>query len=222
MKGIDIMPIKKAMKKEDMNMKTNTDVGGFDDITKEDLLRQILELKAQLMNNNNNQEQNVAYITSKMDKPCTIIHLLDCPAGLQTTLLVDGKTYTFTKFGEKKTLRFSIMEQLCSKYREYFDRGVFMLGNDCGDVYEEFGIEPDKMPMSVSQYKKMASLPDDEFEKLLTNMNDKHRIQITHEWVTRYYSGDDSYGNIQKINILNKLANGALGNFLEDVMRGRR
>lgn len=216
------MPIKtKAMEKDKSIMKTNTDVGSsFDDITKEDLLRQILELKAQL--DNNKQEQSVSYVTSKMDKPCTIIHLLDCPVGLMTTLLVDGKTYTFTKFGEKKTLRFSIMEQLCSKYRDYFARGVFMLGNDCGDVYEEFGIEPDKMPMSVSQYKKMASLPDDEFEKLLTNMHEKHRIQITHEWVSRYYSGDDSYGNIQKIYILNKLSNGALDSFLEDVMKGRK
>lgn len=182
--------------------------------TEQDLLRQIEELKQQLAQKNEPKEEKIAYVTSQMDRPCTLIHLIECVPGLETTISVAGRDYSFSVFGEKRTFRFEVMEQIVSKYRDYFRRGIFALGDDCNNSYEEFGIDVTHYPMSVEQYRKMESIPTDEFSKIVNSMNFEQRVQLAHTWTQRYSQNKDNYDNLEKIKVLNDAADGLLKDFI--------
>ncbi len=180
--------------------------------TEQELLKQIEELKKQL---GQTEQKNVPTVTiSKMDRPCTLVHLVDRPEGLETTISVAGKDYSFSSFGEKRTLRYEVMEQLVSKYRDYFRRGIFMLGEDCENSYDEFGIDVTHYPMTVQQYRKMETIPLEEFDKIINLMNMEQRLQLAHTWTLRYSQNKDNYDNLDRLKILNDATNGSLHDFI--------
>lgn len=181
----------------------------------EDMIHQILE----------KSENNVVRPTvidgstyvAKMDRPCTLIHLFECYPGLETTIYVNNAPITFARFGEKRTFRFSDMQSIVSQYRDWFARGIFTLGDDCSDFADDFGVAVTKMPMSKETYSKIASLPMDEFENLIKNMNYNHRILVAKTWIQRCEAKTPGYDNVEKIKILNKYTEGFMSKMMKDL-----
>ena len=182
----------------------------------EGLINQILEKSE----NNATRPAVVGESTyvAKMDRPCTLIHLFECYPGLETTIYVNNAPITFANFGEKRTFRFSDMQSIVSKYRDWFSRGIFTLGDDCSDFADDFGVSVTKMPMSKEVYSKIASLPIDEFENLIKDMNSNHRILVAKAWIQRYEAGKPGYDNVEKIKILNKYTEGFMSKMMKDLL----
>ena len=171
------------------------------------------ELIEKLSNNmTTNTVQHIPYEQStyvaKMDRPCTLIHLFECYPGLDTTIYVNNAPITFANFGEKRTFRFSDMQSIVSKYRDWFARGIFTLGDDCSDFADDFGVPVTKMPITQETHKKLASLPNDEFENIVKDLNENHRILIAKTWIQRCEAKKSGYDNVEKIKILNKYTEG--------------
>ena len=184
----------------------------------EDYKKEIDELKQliqTLMQNQQTNQQPVYQTSSVMDRPCTIIHLWECVPGLPTTIYVKGRPYTFEKFGEKRIFRFEDMQEITWKYRDFFNRGVFTLGADCDEMQDDFGVEIMKIPMSKEKYKKIASLPEDEFETIVKNLNMSQKILLAKTWTQRYEQGLPGYNNFEKIAFLNSETGGFLKPVIE-------
>lgn len=176
------------------------------------------------MNASNNQPQFID-TTSKMDKPCTIVHLLECPPGLPTVIHVNGIPQYFTRFGETRTFRFSEIQNIVSKYRDWFERGIFTFGEDIADKQDELGIHVVANQIPVSTYNKIEKLSNDDFESLIKKISDVQRINFVRTWMQRYEAKKPGYDNLDKIRILNKYTkdktlfkNGILNNLLKDVV----
>lgn len=181
-------------------------------------------LQAFLTTSNNNQPQ-IIDITSKIDRPCTLVHMLECPSGLPTVIVVNGLPHFFSKFAETRTFRFAEMQNIISMYREWFDRGVFTLGNDCTDKQEELGIKVVGNQIPISIYNRIETLPNNEFEDLVKKIVDIQRVNLVRTWIMRYQSQQPGYDNLDKIRILNRYTkdktlfkNGLLSSLLKDIV----
>jgi hypothetical protein len=162
--------------------------------------------------------------TSKMDKPCTIIHMLECPVGLPTNISVNGNMHYFSKFGETRTFRRQELQNIASLYRDWFDRGIFVLGDDCTDQIDELGINVLGNPIPVATYNKMEKMSDADFDALIKKISSVQRVQVARTWAQRYADNKSGYKNIEKIRILNKYTkdndkfkNGLLSSLLKDI-----
>lgn len=178
-----------------------------------------------LISNNNTNSANLTIPTPKMDKPCTLIHLLECPSDLPTTIKIGGIAHHFISFGEARTIRLADMQNVCSQYRTYFERGVFTVGDDCEEYKDEFGIQTlINNPISPTIYNRMETLDNKEFEKLIKGLNETQRVNISRTWIQRYLDKKDGYDNPEKIQILNRYTkdkglfkNGMLADILNEV-----
>lgn len=177
------------------------------------------------MNSNNNNSPTIIDTTSKMDKPCTLIHLIETDPNLPTTIFVNGVTHYFTKIGEERTYRFSDMQNICSKDRSYFERGIFTLGEDCLDKKEELGLNILSNYIPIGIYNKIEQLSDEEFESLVKKINNIQRANLARTWAQRYVANKTGYSDISKIRILNKYTkdktifkNGILKNLLDEII----
>lgn len=186
------------------------------------MLAIIEQLKADLEKltaSQNNPINQVQYVgVSKMDKLCTLIHLCECHPGLPTTIKINNREIRFTKFGEKRTFRFSDMEEITSRYRDWFERGVFTLGEDCDEFKDDFGVSFMKIPMPVSKHKMIATLPFDEFQSIVNDLSLNQSIYLAKTWMDRFNKQIPGYDNIEKIRILNKKTNGFMKDFLNELL----
>ena len=192
-----------------------------------DLKSQLDELRGMLqgfMGASANQP-TIIDTTSKMDVPCTLIHMIECMDGLPTVIEVNGNIHHFTRFGEQRTFRLQEMQNIASKYRSFFERGIFTLGTDCDDKLDELGLKKFRNPILPEIYHKIETLPNEDFESLIKKISDVQRVQLAKTWVQRYSNNQDGYQDVDKIRILNKYTkdkvifkNGLLANLLKDMI----
>ena len=186
--------------------------------TIEQLKKMVEELTNIQKNNINNNPPVISY-SSMMDRPCTVIHLRECVPGLPTTIVVRGIPYQFTNFGEKRIFRFEDIQLIVSKYRDFFERGVITLGSDCDEFKDSFGVNLMNIPMSVSKYKKLAEMSDEEFQNIFHSLNSCQKILVAKTWVKRFMEKMPGYNNISRITFINNETNGFLNKFIENDMR---
>lgn len=155
--------------------------------------------------------------SSRWNKTCTLVHLLETIPNLPTTIIVNGVPHNFSYFGERRQFRFEDMQQIVSKYRDYFERSVFTLGEDCSEFADDFALKVMDMPMTLEQYRILESLPNEEFKSIIEGININQRILIAKTWIQRYYDNKPNYDNMDKIKILNKFTNGFMKSFLQEL-----
>lgn len=202
------------VKKEQMN---NT-VDQFEEIEK--LKQENQELRksiSEMMNMfksviDNRQPVNV---TSKMDTPCSIIHLCECNPELPTSISVNGNTYYFTTFGERKTFRYQDLQNIISKYRSWFLRGVFALGEDCEQFRSEIPSDIVNINIPSNAMNNMVKMNIEDFEKFIKSFNKEQIVHIALTWTKRLNKGLSGYKDLEKLKILNKNTSGLLRSYIE-------
>jgi hypothetical protein len=113
---------------------------------------------------------------------------LECPKELPTVIYVNNIPQYFSRFGETRTFRFADMQNILSKYRSFFERGVFTLGDDCEEFKDEIGADYIKNGISINTFKKLET----------------QRVHVAQTWIQRYSEKKPGYNNVDKIRILNK------------------
>lgn len=182
--------------------------------------QQMQELIAQLTAEKSEKIASVPqnYGIAKMDKPCTLIHLVECCPGLPTNIRVNNVDIPFSQFGERRTFRFSDMQDITARYRDWFERGVFTLGEDCDEFKYDFGLSIMNVPMSPEKYRMISALSDEEFKVIVDKINECQAILLAKTWIQRYENGEFGYDNLEKIRILNKKTKGFMKDFMSQLV----
>ena len=137
---------------------------------------------------------------------------------LPSTIRVNGNEIRFTKFGERRTFRFAEMQDITSRYRDWFERGVFTLGEDCDEMVNDFGLDIMDIPMSVEQYAKIATLPLSEYKRIVDGLSHPQALRLAQTWIKRYEANMPGYSNLEKVKILNKKTKGFMKQFMSDLL----
>lgn len=183
---------------------------------------QLDELRALIVNNSQKHESTTN--ADSMDRWCTIVHLEDRAEGLYTIFRSSLMEYRFCFFGETRKVRRAELDDIISKNRKWFEKLVVTLGADDSDLIEEYGLpKAEKVILHQNQLTRLPALSLEDLKKLYEKVCDTHKQLMIRKWVIGYYENKDgNYRNLNKINLLNDLSNGAMSHILDDMTEQKR
>lgn len=163
--------------------------------------------------NTNKQEKN-----SLLDE-VKIVHLVERDSGLSTHIELSNRKIDMHKFGEERTLDRREAEELCGRHRKFFELGIIAFGAGSEEFAKKFGLK------SVTQYEyiesgfveRLGRLSPIELEDLYGKLCQGHKAFIIEYFKRKISENDPAFKNAQKIEVLNRLSDGAMSGVLLDM-----
>lgn len=177
-------------------------------------------MKAMMANMGNTQQaSSVDAARDALFRYVTVVHLVERAPGLSTHIeLSNGVILDFRSFGEQHTFTVQQAEELASRYRSWFEMGIFAFGADADDVAKRLNLK------TVNQYSFAGSdflnvLPSLDLrglKDLWEKMGSGHREFLIEFFKRKILSKDPAYNDIDKIELLNRLSDGGMESVLLD------
>lgn len=221
--------VKKTAVAEDSNIEEKVEVAAQPAAVADDKDAKIAALEASLaqmqefmkvmMANMNNKPTETNSAKDALFRYVTVVHLVDRAPGLSTHIeLSNGVILDFRTFGEEHTFTVQQAEELASKYRSWFDLGIFAFGADADDLAKRLNLR------TVTQYSFAGSdflsrLPEldlYQLKELWDKMGQGHREFLIEYFKRKILSKDPAFDDIDKIELLNRLSNGGMEGVLLD------
>lgn len=189
---------------------------------------QLAELKAQnellmkmLMEKSGQTVQ--AASTSALNSEYKLIHLVERAPGLTTHIELSNTTIDMSSFGEERTLDRRQCEELAGKYRGLFEKGIIAFGADGDDLSAKFGLKNinDYSYLNKDFVKQLGGLSYTELENLWNKLCEGHRKFVIEYFKRGVLNKDPALSDIHKIELLNRLSNGAMSGTTLDLERER-
>ena len=160
-------------------------------------------------------------ISNSLNEEITLVHLKENAPGLTTHIELSNLTIDLNAFGEERTLDRRQAEELAGKYRKFFDRGVIAFGAGSEHLAGKFGLK------SVSDYsyinkdflKKLGTLSLIELENLYNKLSEGHKTFVIEYFKRKILEKDANFNNIHKIELLNRISDGAMSGTTLDMKR---
>ena len=158
---------------------------------------------------------------SVWDDSYTIVHLVDTIPGASTHIELSNITIDLTAFGEERKLTRMICEELAGKYRKWFEKGIIAFGADAEDIAANFGLKTvkDYSYFSRDFKDKLGILSCGELEELYNKVSKGHKDFIIQYFKRKIVEKDPAFKNIHKIEMLNRVSDGAMSGTLLDIQR---
>ena len=221
--------VKKTAVAEDSNVEEKVEVAAQPAAVADDKDAKIAALEASLaqmqefmkvmMANMNNKPTETNSAKDALFRYVTVVHLVDRAPGLSTHIeLSNGVILDFRTFGEEHTFTVQQAEELASKYRSWFDLGIFAFGADADDLAKRLNLR------TVTQYSFAGSdflnrLPEldlYQLKELWDKMGHGHREFLVEYFKRKILAKDPAFDDIDKIELLNRLSNGGMEGVLLD------
>lgn len=221
--------VKKTAVAEDSNVEEKVEVAAQPTAVADDKDAKIAALEASLaqmqefmkvmMANMNNKPAETNSAKDALFRYVTVVHLVDRAPGLSTHIeLSNGVILDFRTFGEEHTFTVQQAEELASKYRSWFDLGIFAFGADADDLAKRLNLK------TVTQYSFAGSdflsrLPEldlYQLKALWDKMGQGHREFLIEYFKRKILVKDPAFDDIDKIELLNRLSNGGMEGVLLD------
>lgn len=221
--------VKKTAVAEDSNVEEKVEVAAQPAVVADDKDAKIAALEASLaqmqefmkvmMANMNNKPAETNNVKDALFRYVTVVHLVDRAPGLSTHIeLSNGVILDFRTFGEEHTFTVQQAEELASKYRSWFDLGIFAFGADADDLAKRLNLK------TVTQYSFAGSdflsrLPEldlYQLKALWDKMGQGHREFLIEYFKRKILVKDPAFDDIDKIELLNRLSNGGMEGVLLD------
>lgn len=190
----------------------------------EQLEAQIELLTKMLMNQQGLNQQSVqAQAARKIDDEVTVVHLVQRDSGLRTHIQLSNMTIDFRNFGEERVLPLMVFEELVGKYRSWFEKGILAPGPEAGDVARRYGLKVSTdFGVNKELIQKIPYMSLIELEEFYESVGQAHRDFILEQFRRGCVTKDPKYKDIHKLEMLNRISNGALDSVLLDITVERK
>lgn len=178
-------------------------------------LSEMVKMLTGLLSSNNagKQEKN-----SLLDE-IKIVHLVERDRGLTTHIKLSNRSLDMQAFGEERTLDRREAEELCGRHRKLFERGIIAFGSGSDEFAKKFGLK------SINEYdylgenfvEKIGRLSAIELEDLYGKLCEAHKAFVIEYFKRKIMENDPNFKNVQKIEVLNRLSDGAMSGVLLDM-----
>ena len=197
------------------NVKNNTEI--------EELRASFAELKAQneLLMKMLMEKNNQTPTTSALNNEYTIIHLVEREDGLTTHIELSNVVIDMTTFGEERLLDRRQCDELVGSYRRFFNKGIIAFGADGEEIAKKFGLNciKDYSYMNNNFVKQLGNLSLIDLENLYNKVCDGHKAFIIEYFKRQIVKNNPAFKNIHKIELLNRLSDGAMNGTALDLKR---
>lgn len=160
-------------------------------------------------------------VANSLNEEVKLIHLKDNAIGLTTHIELSNLTLDMGSFGEERTLDRRQAEEVAGKYRKFFERGIIAFGAGSEHLASKFGLKSisDYSYLDKDFFKKLGSISINELENLYNKVCDGHKQMIIEYFKRKILEKDSNFNNIHKIEVLNRISNGAMSGTTLDIKR---
>lgn len=186
----------------------------------EDQSAEIAALKAQIEMLTKLISANAASTNAPPSNPLydrvKIVHLIERAPDLYTDIKLDTTSIRFSSFGEERSITYQQAEELAGKCRKLFNRGEIAFGAENSDIAERFGLKSvkDYEFMGSDFVKRLGTMNVYELEDIYNKLCDGHKRFVIEYFKRKIIDGDPAFNEIHKIELLQRLSNGAMSDCL--------
>lgn len=162
--------------------------------------------------------------TNSLDEEVKIVHLVERAPGLSTHIELTNLTMDMNVFGEERTLDRRQCEELVGKYRKWFDMGIIAFGDGYDELAKKFQVKVVKSyDFNRSDFvQRLGVLKPSELEDLYMKLGDGHKAFIIEYFKRKIVEKDPRFMDVHKIELLNRLSQGAMRNTIDEVQKAEK
>lgn len=151
-----------------------------------------------------------------------VVHLRDCIPGTTTHIHLSNRDLDFSSFGATFTLDRRQAEELAGgTAKKFFDRGVIAFGEGSEELAKTLGVKSvrDYEFMGSDFVKRLGTMNVYELEDIYNKLCDGLRGFIIEYFKRKILENDPAFNDIHKIEVLNRLSDGAMSDVILDRQR---
>lgn len=159
---------------------------------------------------------------SSLFEEVTVVHLRDCIPGTRTHIHLSNRDLDFSSFGATFTIDRRQAEELAGgSAKKFFDRGVIAFGAGNEDLAKTLGVKSmkDYEFMGSDFVKRLGTMSVYELEDIYNKLCDGLRGFIIEYFKRKILEKDPAFNDIHKIEVLNRLSDGAMSDVILDRQR---
>lgn len=159
---------------------------------------------------------------SSLFEEVTVVHLRDCIPGTRTHIHLSNRDLDFSSFGATFTIDRRQAEELAGgSAKKFFDRGVIAFGAGNEDLAKTLGVKSmkDYEFMGSDFVKRLGTMSVYELEDIYNKLCDGLRGFIIEYFKRKILEKDPAFNDIHKIEVLNRLSDGAMSDVIIDRQR---
>lgn len=160
--------------------------------------------------------------SSSLLEEVKVVHLRDCIPGTTTHIHLSNRDLDFSSFGATLTLDRRQAEELAGgTAKKFFDRGVIAFGEGSEEIAKTLGVKSmrDYEFMGSDFVKRLGTMNVYELEDIYNKLCDGLRGFIIEYFKRKILEKDPAFNDIHKIEVLNRLSDGAMSDVILDRQR---
>ena len=160
--------------------------------------------------------------SSSLLEEVKVVHLRECLPGTTTHIHLSNRDLDFASFGATLTLDRRQAEELAGgTTKKFFDRGVIAFGEGSEELAKTLGVKSirDYEFMGSDFVKRLGTMNVYELEDIYNKLCDGLRGFIIEYFKRKILEKDPAFSDIHKIEVLNRLSDGAMSDVILDRQR---
>lgn len=160
--------------------------------------------------------------SSSLLEEVKVVHLRECLPGTTTHIHLSNRDLDFASFGATLTLDRRQAEELAGgTTKKFFDRGVIAFGEGSEELAKTLGVKSirDYEFMGSDFVKRLGTMNVYELEDIYNKLCDGLRGFIIEYFKRKILENDPAFNDIHKIEVLNRLSDGAMSDVILDRQR---
>lgn len=160
--------------------------------------------------------------SSSLLEEVKVVHLRECLPGTTTHIHLSNRDLDFSSFGATLTLDRRQAEELAGgPCRKFFDRGVLAFGEGGEELSRTLGVKSmkDYTFMGSDFVQRLGEMNIYELEDIYNKLCDGLRGFIIEYFKRKIIEKDPKFNDVYKIELLNRLSNGAMSDVILDRQR---
>lgn len=154
-------------------------------------------------------------INNKDEDKVKIVHLVQRVAKLTTYIKLSNLEIILRDLGEERTVTRQQFEELVGKYRDWFKKGIIGIAAGYENVAETYGLAVTKnYPLTSEFMQNLGTYSMDKIEAVFSRLPESGKEFIIGYWSRKALSGDPQFRDIRKLEVLNRLSDGACTNLI--------
>lgn len=149
-----------------------------------------------------------------------IVHLAQMDPQLGTIIHLSNLDVGMTNFGEERLLTIQQFEELLSKHRSWFAKGLLCVAKGYEEEAKTYGVTTvDECPMDVTFIKTLGDIPMTKIEEVYNRLPEYGQENLVSYWLRCAYDGNPKFRDIRRVKSFNDITGGKLENFLIELNR---
>nr|DAT55131.1 MAG TPA: hypothetical protein [Caudoviricetes sp.] len=180
-----------------------------------------IALMAQLMQTMaSNQMMASVTNVAKPEGKIKIVHLAQMDPSLGTNIHLSNLYIGMTEFGEERELTTQQFEELLSKHRGWFAKGLLCVAKGYEEEAKKYGVTTvSDCPIDKTFIKTLGDIPMSRIEEVYGRLPEYGQENLVSYWLRCAYDGDPRFRDIRRVKTFNDITGGKLENLLVELDR---